>query len=129
MNFQKFERFFGSPGIHLLTHPIYHRFSHHKVSSVWCRDNENSDCNLTLENIGTARPFLRLRFKPGFPMIVTVIVSIRRRLIGDTSPMCRSRSPTVTIIWKAGLTILSSSLELNPLLTLEINCGRIYRKK
>ena len=34
-------------------------------------------------------------FKPGFHMIVTVTVSICRRLIGDTSPMCRSRSPTV----------------------------------
>ena len=36
--------------------------------------------------------------KRGFHMIITVIVSICRRLIGDTSPMCRSRSPTVTII-------------------------------
>ena len=37
--------------------------------------------------------------KRGFHMIITVvIVSICRRLIGDTSPMCRSRSPTITII-------------------------------
>ena len=42
--------------------------------------------------------------KRGFHMIITVIVSICRRLIGDTSPMCRSRSPTVTITWKPGLT-------------------------
>ena len=45
-----------------------------------------------------------MSLKPGFYMIVTEIVSICRRLIGDTSPMCRSRSPTVTIIWKPGLT-------------------------
>ena len=32
--------------------------------------------------------------KHGFHMIITVIVSICRRLIRDTSPMCRSRSPT-----------------------------------
>ena len=43
--------------------------------------------------------------KRGFHMIITVIVSICSRLIGDTSPMCRSRSPTVTIIWKPGLTL------------------------
>ena len=42
--------------------------------------------------------------KPGFYMMVTEIVSICRRLIGDMSPMCRSTSPTVTIIWKPGLT-------------------------
>ena len=36
-----------------------------------------------------------MSLKPGFYMIVTEIVSICRRLIGDTSPMCRSRSPTV----------------------------------
>ena len=35
----------------------------------------------------------------GFHMIITVIVSN-----GDTSSMCRSRSQTVTIIWKPGLT-------------------------
>ena len=39
---------------------------------------------------------------PGFYMIVTEIVSICRRLIGDTSPMGRSRSSTFTIIWKIG---------------------------
>ena len=37
-------------------------------------------------------------------MIVTVIVSMCRRLIGDTdtSPKCHSRSPTVTFRWKPG---------------------------
>ena len=40
--------------------------------------------------------------RPGFHRIVSVIVSICRRLIGDTSPMCCSRSPTVMIIWKPG---------------------------
>ena len=34
--------------------------------------------------------------KPGFHMLITVIVSIFRRVMG-TSPMCRSRSTTVTI--------------------------------
>ena len=43
---------------------------------------------------------IEMSLKPGFHMIVTVIASICRRLIGDTSSMCRSRSPTVTIIWK-----------------------------
>ena len=45
---------------------------------------------------------VEMSLKRGFHMIITVIVSICRRLIGDTSPMCRSRSPTVTIIWKPG---------------------------
>ena len=44
-----------------------------------------------------------MSLKPSFHMIVTVIISICRQLIGDTSPMCRSRSPAVTIIWKPGL--------------------------
>ena len=47
---------------------------------------------------------VEMSLKPCFHMIVAVIVSIRRRVIGDTSPMCCSRSPTVTIIWKPGLT-------------------------
>ena len=46
---------------------------------------------------------VEMSLKPGFHMIIAVIVSICRRLIGDTSPMCRSRSPTVTIIWKPGI--------------------------
>ena len=46
---------------------------------------------------------VEMSLKPGFHTVVTVIVSICRRLIGDTSPMSRSRSPTVTIIWKSGL--------------------------
>ena len=41
---------------------------------------------------------VEMSLKPGFHMIVTVIVSICRRLIGDMSPMCRSRSPTNTIV-------------------------------
>ena len=47
---------------------------------------------------------VEMSLKPGFHMIVTVIVSICRRLIGDTLPLCRSRSPTATIIWKPGFT-------------------------
>ena len=46
-------------------------------------------------------------------MIVTEIVSICHRLIGDTSLMCRSRSPTVTIIWKPGLNKPSPSLSID----------------
>ena len=46
---------------------------------------------------------VEISLKRDFHMIITVIVSICRRLIGDTSPMCRSRSPTATIIWKPGL--------------------------
>ena len=46
---------------------------------------------------------VEMNLKSGFHMIVTVIVSICRRLIGDKSPMCRNRSPTVTLIWKPGL--------------------------
>ena len=49
---------------------------------------------------------VEMSLKPGFHMIIAVIVSICRRLIGDTSPMCRSRSPTVTIIWKPGFMII-----------------------
>ena len=45
---------------------------------------------------------VEISLKPGFHMIITVIVSICRQLIGDTSQMCRSWSPTVTIIWKPG---------------------------
>ena len=58
------------------------------------------------DQTGTVRERIErveMSLKPGFYMIVTEIVSICRRLIGDTSPMCRSRSPTVTIIWKPGL--------------------------
>ena len=58
------------------------------------------------DQTGTVRGRIKrveISLKPGFHMIITVIVSICRRLIGDTSPMCRSRSPTVTIIWKPGL--------------------------
>ena len=45
---------------------------------------------------------VEMSLKPGFQMIVTVIVSIRRHLIWDTSLKCHSRTPTVTIIWKPG---------------------------
>ena len=44
-------------------------------------------------------------------MIVTEIVSICRRLIWDTSLTCRSRSPTVTIIWKPCLSIIIAKKE------------------
>ena len=47
---------------------------------------------------------VEMNLEPGFHMIISVMVPIYRRLIGDTSPMYRSRSPTVTIIWKPGLT-------------------------
>ena len=66
-----------------------------------------SDVSEVADQTGTIRGRIErveMSLKPGFHMIVTVIVSICRRLIGDTSPMCRSRSPTVTIIWKPGLT-------------------------
>ena len=46
---------------------------------------------------------VEMSLKPGFHMVIAVNVSICRRLIGDTSPMRRSRSPTVTIISKPGL--------------------------
>ena len=45
---------------------------------------------------------VEISLQRGFHMIITVIVSIHRQLIGDTSPMCRSRSQTVTIIWRPG---------------------------
>ena len=66
-----------------------------------------SDVSDVADQTGTVRGRIErveMSLKPGFHMILTVIVSIRSRLIGDTSPMCRSRSPTVTIIWKPGLT-------------------------
>ena len=50
---------------------------------------------------------VEMSLKPGFHVIIAVIVSICCRLIGDTSPMCRSRSPTVTIIWKPGFSPIS----------------------
>ena len=45
---------------------------------------------------------VEMSLKSGFHMIVTGFVSICRRLIGDTLPICRSRSPTVTIMWQPG---------------------------
>ena len=62
--------------------------------------------NDVADQTGTVRGRIErveMSLKPSFYMIVTEIVSICRRLIGDTSPMCCSRSPTVTIIWKQGL--------------------------
>ena len=47
---------------------------------------------------------VEMNLKPDIYMIVTVIVSIFRRLIRDMLPMCCSRLPTVMIIWKPGLT-------------------------
>ena len=64
-----------------------------------------SDASDVTDWTGTVRgPMERVEMtlKPGFHMIVTMIVSICRRLIGDKSPMCRNRSLTVTIIWKPG---------------------------
>ena len=58
--------------------------------------------NDVADQTGTVRGRIE-RVEMGFNMIIAVIVSIYRRLIGDTSPMCCSRSPTVTIIWKPGL--------------------------
>ena len=48
-----------------------------------------------------------------FPNDRKEIVSICRRLIGDTSRMCRSRSPTVAIIWKPGLSVGKDLLNHN----------------
>ena len=48
---------------------------------------------------------VEMSLKPGFYMLITLIVSICRQLIGDMSPMCRSRWPTVKLIWKPGLTL------------------------
>ena len=64
------------------------------------------DVSNVADHTGTVRGRIErveMSLKPGFHMILAVIVSICRRLIGDTSPMCRSRSPTVTMIWKSGL--------------------------
>ena len=63
--------------------------------------------NNVADQTGTVRGRIKrveMSLKSCFHMIVTVIVSICRRLIGKTSPMCRSRSPTVTIIRKPGFT-------------------------
>ena len=57
--------------------------------------------NDVADQTGTAQGRIErveMSLKPGFHMIIAVIVSICPRLTGDTSPMCRSRSPTVTII-------------------------------
>ena len=48
---------------------------------------------------------LEISLMPGFYMIVTEIVSMCRQLIRGMSPMCRSRSMAVTIIWKPGFTV------------------------
>ena len=76
--------------------------------------------NDVADQTGTVRGRIKrveMILNPGFHMIVTVIVSICRRLIGDTSPMCRSRSPTITIIWKPGSIIASVEAALSPLKT------------
>ena len=54
---------------------------------------------------------------PGFHMIITVIVSTCRRLIGDTSPICRSRSPKDAIIWKPGLIVAGLQCTVKALLS------------
>ena len=64
-----------------------------------------SDVSDVADQTGTVRARIErveMSLKPDFHMIVTVIVSICRRLIRDTSLMCRSRSPTVAIKWKPG---------------------------
>ena len=64
--------------------------------------------NDVADQTGTVRGRIErveMSLKPGFHTVIAVIVSICRRLIGDTSPMYRSRSPTVTITWKPGLTV------------------------
>ena len=61
--------------------------------------------NDVTDQTGTVRGRIEraeMNLKPNFHMIIAVVASICHRLIGDTSPMCRSRSPTVTIIWKPG---------------------------
>ena len=65
-----------------------------------------SDVSDVVDQTGTVRGRIeraKMSLKPGFHMIETVIVSICRQLIVDTPPMCRSRLPTVMIIWKPGL--------------------------
>ena len=60
------------------------------------------------DQTGTVRGRIKrveMSLMSGFHMIMRVIVSICHQLIGDTSPMCHSRSPTVMIIWKPGLNI------------------------
>ena len=69
------------------------------------RKNFLSDVSDVVDQTGTVWGCIErveMTLKPVFHMIVTVIVSICDRLIGDTSPMCRSRSPTVKIIWTPG---------------------------
>ena len=60
--------------------------------------------NDVADQMGTVRGRIErveMSLGPGFHMIISVIVSICRRLIGDMSPMYRSR-PTVTIIREPG---------------------------
>ena len=57
--------------------------------------------NAVADRTGTLRGRIErveISLTRGFHMIITVIVSICRRLIGDMSPMCRSTSPTVKIM-------------------------------
>ena len=64
-----------------------------------------SDVSDVADQTGTARGHserVEMSLKPGFHTIEQLIVSICHRLIGGTSPMCHSRLPTVTIIWKPG---------------------------
>ena len=82
----------------------------HIVDSCVKRKHFLSDVSDVADQTGTVQGRIEraeMSLKPGFQMIVTVIVSICRRLIGDTSPMCRSRSPTVIIIWKPGFTFIA----------------------
>ena len=70
-----------------------------------------SDVSDVADQTGTVRGCIEraeMSLTPGFHMIVTVIIHICHRLIGDTSPMCRCKSPIVTIIWKPDLMYLST---------------------
>ena len=83
-----------------------------------------SDVSNVANQTGTVRGRIKrveMSSKPDFHMIVTLIVSICRRLIRDQSPMCHSRSPTVMIIWKPGFTIGSRSSSLS--------CNRVVGKE
>ena len=65
-----------------------------------------SDVSDVADQTGTVQGRIKrveMNLKSGFHMIVRVIVSICCRLTGYTSPMCRSRWPAATIIWKPGL--------------------------
>ena len=64
-----------------------------------------SDVSDVADQTGTVRgriERIETSLMPGFHMVIIIIVSICHRLIGDKLPVCRSKSLTVTIIWKPG---------------------------